>query len=105
MKFYVHTAEDEQGNRLCEAHRQPLVVQLRNVADLARQLAAPFGLCDEAELAGLLHDLGKYREEFQSYLRGERGSSVETQHAIYGAAWAFAQEQIGSPRSRGRGAD
>jgi CRISPR-associated endonuclease/helicase Cas3 len=36
-----------------------------------------------------LHDLGKYRDEFQAYLRGERGSSVETQHAIFGAAWAM----------------
>ena len=64
-------------------------MHLSNVAKLAGQFAAPLNLTNEARLAGLLHDLGKYREEFQAYLRGERGSSVETQHAIFGAAWAM----------------
>ena len=62
---------------------------LHKVANLAEKFAAPLNLCAEAKLAGLLHDLGKYRDEFQAYLRGERGSSVETQHAIFGAAWAM----------------
>ncbi len=90
MTFYAHTAEDENGNRLPESSRkwQRLNVHLHNVAELAAQFAAPFGASDEARLAGLLHDLGKYRDEFQSYLRGERSSSTETQHAIFGAAWA-----------------
>ncbi len=56
---------------------------------MARQFAAPLGLEAEAELAGLLHDLGKYRSEFQQMLRDQRGSSAETQHAVFGAAWAF----------------
>lgn len=33
-----------------------------------------------------MHDLGKYREEFQQYLKKERSSSAETAHAVYGAA-------------------
>ncbi|MFA6287426.1 MAG: CRISPR-associated helicase Cas3' [Opitutaceae bacterium] len=87
-RYYAHTAEDEQGNRLPESSGQwqPLAEHLQNVAKLAAAFAKPFGAEPEAHLAGLLHDLGKYRDEFQSYLRGERSSSAETQHAIYGGA-------------------
>lgn len=95
MTFYAHTAEDEQGRPLSESSGQwqPLHIHLRNVAVLAKRFAAPLNFENEAELAGLLHDLGKYRNEFQAYLRGERSSSVETQHAIYGSAWALQPHQ------------
>ena len=98
-RYYAHTAEAVDGTRLPEnsGRWQPLSIHLRNVAGLAREFAAPLGFPDEAELAGLLHDLGKYRDEFQAYLRGELASSVETQHAIYGAAWALKPHlQLGS---------
>jgi CRISPR-associated endonuclease/helicase Cas3 len=90
MIYYAHTAEDSEGHRLPESSGkwQPLGDHLRNVAALAANFAAPFGASSEARLAGLLHDLGKYRSEFQAYLRGQRSSSAETQHAIFGAAWA-----------------
>jgi len=39
--------------------------------------------------AGALHDLGKYRKEFQEYLFGERDRSAETNHAVYGSAAAW----------------
>ncbi len=48
---------------------QILATHLRNVATLARRFAEPLGLADEAELAGLLHDLGKYADRFQARLR------------------------------------
>ena len=50
-KFYAHTAEDEQGNRLSEASGkwQPLATHLRNVAALARQFAEPLGLAEEGD--------------------------------------------------------
>lgn len=44
---------------------------------------------EAAQWAGMLHDLGKYRDAFQAYLREERERSVETHHAVYGAALAF----------------
>lgn len=93
MSYYAHTTDGPDGKPAGVEHWQLLKNHLLNVASIARHFAEPLGLAEEAELVGLLHDLGKYREEFQSYLRGERASSVETQHAIYGAAWALAPHQ------------
>ena len=39
--------------------------------------------------AGALHDLGKYRKEFQEYLFGERDRGSETNHSVYGSAAAW----------------
>ena len=73
---------------------QQLNLHLANVAQMAGVFAKPAGLHNEAVLAGSLHDLGKYRSEFQDYLRGERSSSQETQHAAYGAVWAINENQL-----------
>ncbi|MFN0069365.1 MAG: CRISPR-associated helicase Cas3', partial [Limisphaerales bacterium] len=68
--WYAHTAETPDGRPDPDQSRwQPLADHLRNVAALARRFAEPLGLADEAELAGLLHDLGKYADRFQARLR------------------------------------
>jgi CRISPR-associated endonuclease/helicase Cas3 len=72
---------------------QPLREHLRNVAALARTFAEEAcpgnGLFAEtAYLAGLLHDMGKYRVEFQERLLGKRQRDKESAHAVYGAAAA-----------------
>ncbi|CAI8970425.1 CRISPR-associated helicase/endonuclease Cas3 [Methylocaldum szegediense] len=46
---------------------------LFGTAALARQFAETFGSGDWAYLAGLWHDLGKYRERFQRYIRKSSG--------------------------------
>ena len=85
--------------------KQPLKSHLRNVAEKALKFAeeAQFILPDDNDEvkrwkrafhstvyhAGLLHDLGKYRKEFQDYLFGKRGRSTETDHSIYGSAAAL----------------
>ncbi|MBI2496757.1 MAG: CRISPR-associated endonuclease Cas3'' [Opitutae bacterium] len=88
-RYYAHTAEDAEGNRLPESSGkwQPLADHLRNVADLAAQFAAPFGASDEARLAGLLHDLGKYSERFQARLSDPRIHGIN--HWAAGAVHAF----------------
>ncbi len=46
-----------------------------------------FGAGDIAALAGLWHDLGKYRPSFQRYIRGAHG--LEKSHKLAGAALAL----------------
>ncbi|MBI4660118.1 MAG: CRISPR-associated helicase Cas3' [Verrucomicrobia bacterium] len=68
MKFYAHTAEDENGKRLPKSAWQLLKDHLCQVAKLAKSFASAMALETEAFLAGLLHDLGKYAERFQTRL-------------------------------------
>jgi len=74
---------------------QPLSTHLRNVAQLAKSFAAPLGIADEAELAGLLHDLGKYSERFQQRLcnpqvHGINHWAAGASHAAMLKAWGVA---------------
>ena len=84
-KFLAH-GENEAG----ETHE--LGAHLVGVAQRAAGYAASFDASQEAKVAGLLHDLGKFRDEFQRYLRKERSGSHDTHHAVYGAACAFEKE-------------
>ncbi|EQD62443.1 hypothetical protein B2A_02817, partial [mine drainage metagenome] len=56
--YYAHSANDV-GNW------HPLAVHLGSVANLAKSFASESPWYGEAQLAGLLHDLGKYADRFQ----------------------------------------
>ena len=75
---HIHCA----GDRV-DAHR--LDCHLREVARLAANHAAGFGGQEWARLAGLWHDLGKYRPGFQRYLRAATGTAAENGHIEGGA--------------------
>lgn len=49
---------------------QPLEEHLNNTGLLAAQFAKPLGLSKEAEIIGKTHDIGKYKQAFQDYIRG-----------------------------------
>ena len=75
---------------------QPLLDHLRGVGQLAAQFAvaaAPHraDFHTAAALAGLLHDLGKLRPEFQQMLAGVRSKGVDTRHSFPGAIAASRQ--------------
>lgn len=58
---------------------------LLGVARRAVGHAARFGAQDWAHVAGLWHDLGKYRPGFQRYLRAATGTAAENAHIEGGA--------------------
>ena len=61
--FFAHSLHGQpvDGWQLVENH-------LHNVAELAKNFAGPFGAGDWTYAAGLLHDIGKYSNEFQKML-------------------------------------
>lgn len=111
MPVYAHTAEGPDGKPAGVEHWQSLKDHLRGVADCARQFARPLDLEVEAELAGLLHDVGKYAARFQARLRnpaaihGVNHWAAGAVSAVEGKLWsvAFAVDghHTGIPALRG----
>ncbi|MGN0984546.1 MAG: CRISPR-associated endonuclease Cas3'' [Gemmiger sp.] len=78
----AHLSSDGKRTQTVQAH-------LEGTAHLAAGFAKPFGGGSQARLAGLLHDIGKYSEDFQLRLAG--GPPVD--HSTAGAQVAFALRQ------------
>ena len=78
-------AHSPNGDDWSEAHA--LIDHLQAVSTLAGQRSVASDLVELAKVAGLWHDLGKYRPAFQRYIRGERG--LEKSHKLAGAALAL----------------
>ena len=91
--YYAHS-----GTKSDQSDWQKLHEHLHNVATLAQQFAMEVRPTD-AEFAqaayqtGLLHDLGKYREEFQEMILGRRGRGELTRHKQIGAAYTVKQNK------------
>ena len=94
-EYIAHVKRDINGRwetHLLEDH-------LYKVAGLAEKFAQPFDSKDWAYLAGLWHDLGKYRPAFQAHIRKSSGyeldahitgeKSSNTSHASTGAVYAM----------------
>ena len=77
---------------------QKLEEHLKNVADLANNFAEPFNGSNWAYLAGLLHDIGKYSQEFQHMLikSSDNNTNMETKvgHPDHSTAGAQAVNQL-----------
>lgn len=83
--YYAHTLEDATGHKAPPDRWQPLRDHLEAVGELAARFASSFGAEEWGRVAGLWHDLGKYRPGFQDYLHGRRAS---VPHSAVGAVWA-----------------
>lgn len=69
----AHVRHDETG----VWHEHWLDEHLREVARRAGNAAGKFDSADWAHLAGLWHDLGKYRDKFQKYIKSVSGYDAE----------------------------
>ena len=65
---------------------QPLAEHLLAVGSLAKDFASTFDVGELARVSGLLHDLGKYTQEFQNRLHG---SPTPVDHSTWGARLAI----------------
>jgi len=93
MESFLAHVRNEDG-RLVE---HALEDHLSEVSRLAAEFAAEFQAAEWAALAGLWHDLGKYRSGFQRYIRrcGDPDAHIEGKvagsdktHSAAGALWA-----------------
>jgi len=75
--YYAHSTDDSD-----KKNWQLLKDHLENVADLSGEFAKTFNSENIAYSAGLLHDIGKYSEEFQKRLEG---SQIRVDHSTAGA--------------------
>lgn len=80
--LWAHTSQFVEDKETLDEHS-------RNVARHARAIATKFGAGDLAFAAGMLHDLGKAKPQFQAYLRGERGSYPHSADGAFFAARAY----------------
>jgi len=75
--FYAHSTPNPD-----KSDWQPLREHLEAVAEIAARNASAFSGDTLAHLAGLLHDLGKYTDEFQQRVTGD---AIRVDHATRGA--------------------
>ena len=82
MKFYAHTLKDKP-----EDEWQSMYDHLSQTGKIMESFTKDDTCQRLAQIAGFLHDFGKYQPAFQKYLKegGKRGS---VPHAVWGAAYA-----------------
>jgi CRISPR-associated endonuclease Cas3-HD len=90
MNFLAHPENTAGRPHVLKDH-------LRGVGTLARQFAEVANplLAEPARWAELLHDLGKYRDAFQAYVREERTSNVETHTPFTALLWLSSSAGLG----------
>lgn len=64
--YIAHIREKDREKQSLEDH-------LLEVSEIAKALAAKIGVPSAGELIGLLHDFGKYSQEFQNYIKSATG--------------------------------
>lgn len=74
-KYIAHITEDKKKEQSIKEH-------LEGTAQLAEKFAQPFGCGEWGYCCGMLHDIGKYSNMFQEYIRGKQ---MKVDHSTAGA--------------------
>ncbi len=96
MRYFAHTTVNAAGTPLGKEAWQDLHEHLCGVAARAAKFARPCQMEEEATLAGLLHDLGKYSLRFQARLcnpaviHGVNHWAAGTAYALERKLWTVA---------------
>ena len=78
-KFIAHVREMDSVEQSVKSH-------LTETAELAAEFADKIGLREQGEILGLLHDFGKYSQEFQSYIQsGQKIIDQDDEHWVNSA--------------------
>lgn len=81
-RWLAHISDDQK--------EQTILAHLQGTAAQAKAFASPFGAEEQAELAGLAHDIGKYTQAFQKRLRG---MTIPVDHSTAGAVECWQMRQ------------
>lgn len=79
--YAAHIQTDLSGKTVAV---QSVSEHCRSTAKYAAAALAPIGLSAAGETAGLLHDLGKYTERFQAYIKDGVGTRGSVNHTFSG---------------------
>ena len=85
-EYLAHIAPD--------GRQQSVINHLRGTAALSRRFGGAYGMADQAEILGLVHDIGKCSAEFQARLHGGRivdhatAGALSCARANFSAIWA-----------------
>lgn len=83
MNYYAHTKTDDKTKQaLPKEYWQRLSDHLTKVSELTSRRSSKFGAGKLGAVIGLLHDIGKYSEEFQQRLSGKK---AKVDHSTAGA--------------------
>ena len=86
--------------RKADGEPQSLQTHLTETAEIAKLLAAKLDLDQAGELLGLMHDFGKYSQDFQEYIKSVTGINPDADdyvlpngkkidHSTAGAQWVY----------------
>lgn len=80
MVFSAHIRTEQNGDQTVQTAAE----HCRNTAEYARNALADIGLAHSGYLAGLVHDCGKFKQEFQLYLENPNGIRGSVNHTFAG---------------------